>query len=406
MESKSFAGLLPDLQLKKLQEGDYASWAKFMERYLRVKKLWFVCEELDMSEAAVEKNDAAMVIIGSTLDKKMANKTMNCETAYGLWQKIKQVAEGTADDVRSKAMLRFVRLTYRKGDKLSESLDKYEDALQKLLGTGYVLDEAMKVSVLHNAVPESCRSQVIMWQIANERTATKGKVGELISFLKRVPEEKQEAESSVALINVADDKKKNKNARRGGDRKNRFRDVECYNCHEKGHFKNRCPKPVNYTSKLKAKNVGKQRANKPDEKDFVKFFKDPEEARMAQDSSESEDSDAEDRWIVDSGASKHMTRFGKKLSEYERFEQPVRIRLGNSNFKLVAVGKGDLHTTHGILKDVLHVPGMDKNLFSVMQTMEQGNKVVFTKNRVSIINGAKTVIEAGTRVPSDKLSSS
>lgn len=34
-------------------------------------------------------------------------------------------------------------------------------------------------------------------------------------------------------------------------------------------------------------------------------------------------------WIVDSGASKHMTRYRESMINYEEFDLPIEITLGN-----------------------------------------------------------------------------
>ena len=48
------------------------------------------------------------------------------------------------------------------------------------------------------------------------------------------------------------------------------------------------------------------------------------------------------KWLVDSGASNHMTRERKLLAEYEKFDKPQKVSLGDGRL-VDAVGTGNVH---------------------------------------------------------------
>jgi hypothetical protein len=82
-------------------------------------------------------------------------------------------------------------------------------------------------------------------------------------------------------------------------------------------------------------------------------------------------------WWIDSGATKHMTNCPNYLMNFERFEKPkVIIQAGHT--PLQAVGAGDMKVKSDVgnkskmllLKNVLFVPGLVKNLFSVLRAHE------------------------------------
>ena len=77
-------------------------------------------------------------------------------------------------------------------------------------------------------------------------------------------------------------------------------------------------------------------------------------------------------WIIDSGATEHMTFDIDSLSDYIEFKEPCFVNLGD-NGTILACGKGtyrivaDLEdkVQHIALHDVLYLPDLKKNLLSV-----------------------------------------
>lgn len=105
-------------------------------------------------------------------------------------------------------------------------------------------------------------------------------------------------------------------------------------------------------------------------------------------------------WLIDSGASTHMTSDGNILCNKKNHFINDIVIAGNSRMKVnsignteVKIGKNDL-TIH----NVLHVPKLSTNLLSVSKIVNQGNKVVFSKedctiygsNGVEIVNTIET----------------
>ena len=77
-------------------------------------------------------------------------------------------------------------------------------------------------------------------------------------------------------------------------------------------------------------------------------------------------------WIIDSGATQHMTFENNQLSDYVEFKQPCTVNLGD-NRSILAYGKdtylivadlGD-RVQNISLRDVLYLPELEKNILSV-----------------------------------------
>ena len=93
-----------------------------------------------------------------------------------------------------------------------------------------------------------------------------------------------------------------------------------------------------------------------------------------------------DTWLIDSGASRHMTRYKENLSEVVEKDSHLRVVLGDdANYTVKGSGATSLQlesndTLH--LSDVLYVPSMKINLVSILALEDEGYKVAFLDGKV------------------------
>ena len=101
-------------------------------------------------------------------------------------------------------------------------------------------------------------------------------------------------------------------------------------------------------------------------------------------------------WIIDSGATQHMTFDKSNLSDYVEFKQPCIVNLGD-NRSILAYGKGtyrivaDLgdHVQNISLRDVLYLPDLENNLLSVRAMVKLGSNVRFEGEECEITRNSK-----------------
>ena len=76
-----------------------------------------------------------------------------------------------------------------------------------------------------------------------------------------------------------------------------------------------------------------------------------------------------DIWLVDSGASKHMTCYKDSLSNLTHKDSPHKVKLGDDyQYRIKGVGEASYKLDSGKLmkmKEVLYVPRLKKNLLSI-----------------------------------------
>lgn len=108
-------------------------------------------------------------------------------------------------------------------------------------------------------------------------------------------------------------------------------------------------------------------------------------------------------WIIDSGATNHMTPYIELLENYSEFETPCPITIGDGRC-VNAYGSGQLtfitadRCFTSILHKALWVPELSENLFSLCKAMDNGcrvefdeksSTVVFLRNNETVLRGAK-----------------
>lgn len=105
-------------------------------------------------------------------------------------------------------------------------------------------------------------------------------------------------------------------------------------------------------------------------------------------------------WILDSGASKHMTSYRNNIEDYEEVKDRFVMTANGQKLSIIGKGKVKLHTKgHAkqslVMHNVLHVPDLHKNLFSVKQCTEPGNNTVeFEKNKATIKHDKRPILTA------------
>ena len=80
-------------------------------------------------------------------------------------------------------------------------------------------------------------------------------------------------------------------------------------------------------------------------------------------------------WYIDSGASSHMTGVREYFSSYRKEELNFLIEMGNkAKCTLVRRGTVAFQRESGkniSFADVLHMPGMDKNMISILMLQDK-----------------------------------
>lgn len=354
-----------ECKLEKLNGKNYTTWKVVITSLLKSKKLWQYCaaEIKPEEEDDMLKNEEAKHYMYMAMEPAQITATGSCETAYALWTKIKENHEGAEKDVQNNALADFLGFKYRRNESIIQYCGRFEVALGRVLSTGQTVDNSTKIWVLRNSLPKDAKTIVNTWGMANPS----GTVSELITQLKIQfhTDRLDSNEESIALF--TGEATTNKRPQQQSTDK-----IQCNYCKKIGHKWREC-------RKLKADNDRKKKFatnRKKSDSQVASAF-------MAKEKINCKGRSGNQRWIVDSGASSHMTPIRTIIQDYIKFDEPREIMLGDGKLTQ-AYGQGNVpfydDEFRGELQSVLWVPELTENLFSVGRAMKQGCEVRFVND--------------------------
>lgn len=110
-------------------------------------------------------------------------------------------------------------------------------------------------------------------------------------------------------------------------------------------------------------------------------------------------------WIIDSGATEHITNDISNSASYKPFHSPQPVRLGDkSSTNSLGVGSVRLISNVGnrklvlTLKKVIYAPGIRRNLISVGAATNEGCSASFTGGHVQFRGSKNSLLLIGSRV--------
>jgi hypothetical protein len=94
----------------------------------------------------------------------------------------------------------------------------------------------------------------------------------------------------------------------------------------------------------------------------------------------------DDMWIIDSGASRHMKGDQARLSNPNEKKTSYKVELGDkTTYPVEGFGQASIKMKAGNyvhLRNVLYVPGLEKNLVSISCLEDKGNRIAFIDGKV------------------------
>lgn len=99
-------------------------------------------------------------------------------------------------------------------------------------------------------------------------------------------------------------------------------------------------------------------------------------------------------WYLDSGASSHMTPYGKLLSDQIKSKSENVLTANNTQLKVNASGNAKLLLSGNTINvsGVLHVPDLSANLLSVYKICSRGNEILFNADGCTIYSEQRKIV--------------
>lgn len=360
-----------------------------------------------------KKDSKAQKIIVRTMAPQPMMHIINCESAYEMWAKLQAVYEQKSSASIHLLQERFYSFVKDPKDGVAVHISKLENLVQQLKDLGETVSTSMLIARILTTLPPCFNHFTSAW----ESTPTDSQTLENLTSRLLIEEARMEAhdahDGSDALV-----------ARRFGQNRSKTsgKSGSCYSCGQRGHFKYQCPQKRSLESSSGGNSSGQSNDREahfshrqmqrvePSSNDGSSGLHSTNSRRgeayvtqrqLTQNAQRGNNtnirrgeafisialfSEAKEFkslfWWMDSGASDHMSYKRDWFVAYERFHEPFPVRIGNGK-TILAYGKGCINILSLVnekwcekhLEDVLYVPDIHVNLFSVITALDRGLKI-------------------------------
>lgn len=375
---------------------NWATWKFQMEHLMKAKGLWGMVMETDnVSEGAnaqtraefEKRKEKAFSVLVLNVSTPQLYLITSCKTPKEAWDTLKGHFE--RDTLANKLFLKkkYFRCEMKEGESITEHLKRMKELTDQLGAIGAVIEEEDQIVTLLGSLPSSYATIV---------TALETKLDHLtLQFVQQalINEEQKRMSADGNYGGAASGGASAMSTQIGGDmqsnsktvRNDRSNSWRCYNCGKEGHIKRDCPSKtkrnkIQRNKTHKAKNVTCEHSEDSSESAFISTETNQDKVTQ------------QIEWLIDSGASKHMTCHEEILQNYQQFPKPQSVKLGDGRVvDALGLGNVKLRMTFKVddvknvtMFDVLYVPKLSGNLFSVGAAVRRGNTVQFKKSRCYI----------------------
>jgi hypothetical protein len=336
--------------------------------------------------AAWKKGDAkARRAISTACKTQPLLQIMNCKTAASMWSTLRSTYEQSSKSNIVFLQQRYYSFAKEPGDDIATFLSKLTEVVQQLKDQNESISDSMVMTKILMSLPAEYNHFHSAWESTRVEDQTMTNLRARLMAEELRLKAQGQIESVEALAAKRNFPRRNFSKRGHSSKENGGKNDKggkpkgkCFACGKTGHWKRDCP-----LGKADASSVKKEGNASGDA--FVC----------------SASGDDRDVWILDSGASDHMSH---RREWFENFtEASSSITVGNGS-KIMAEGTGDINILafNGAewirkhIANVLYVPGIHMNLFSSGKVMDRGHRLQSNKEHCEILKD-DNIVAVGVR---------
>ncbi|CAJ2628405.1 unnamed protein product [Trifolium pratense] len=318
-----------------------------------------------------------------------------------MWNKLKELYE--RKNVQNKACLirKLVNMKYKDGESMAEHMSVFQNTVNQLTATDIKLDDELQALLLLSSLPDNW--EVLVVTLTN--SAPSGKL--VMSTVKEsmLNEEARRKErgligsptQSEALVTESRGRSQNKNFHKHDKSERRSKskarkEFTCFYCNREGHIKKYCR--LLKRDQLRERDDDSE--NESDKNTSAVAHDSATDVYIICDDDDSINLASHDStWIIDSGASYHVTPRRDFFSSFTIGDFGT-VKMGNEGVcKIVGMGDVWVETSIGCklqLKNVRHVPDIRLNVISVKALDIEGYHTYFGGDGICKITKGSLVV--------------
>lgn len=357
---------------------NWRQWFIRMENYLRIQGRWEVtcqdpfegkAEKSELEETNkydYEKMQQARCRIINSLNEEYSGHVTCCETAHEAWRVLKDLYQNTSSLRESELREKLAKTRKMYDMTIDQYMNQIILLVDELRQVNVEMPEEQVANIVLDGLPEQYHMVVLTLKHYHE-PLTMARVRLSLTY-----EENYQRKGRLHIAQEAEEKPTPQPTK-----------PRCQFCKKPGHTLQQC-------TRFKA-------AYPPKENKHSKETQEVEWPMSLMAISPQLNTNDQHKWIIDSGATWHMT--GNKqfldVNTMKQYSANIEIADG-SHLTTEAIGTvpltlDDECDTTIILKDVVYVPGLAANLLSVTCMTENGASVTFDNGICTITQGKRTI---------------
>lgn len=365
------------LTIEKLDGSNWVTWKFQMKHSLLAKDLWGYVDgsvvlaadaTADVITAHTKNSQKALAFIVLAIKPCQLYLVTSCITPIDAWNCLCNHYEVNSLGNKLYLKKQYFRAEMKTGTSVDSHIKYMKELSDRLASIGSPIADEDQVVALLGSLPSNYDSLV---------TALEARLDNIsIGFVQQML--KHEEQKQNLKVNVPDDKAlySDQSRKYSNSNNSNYNRTRCFHCNKLGHIQRNCPSRSNANKSYhKAKPV-----EEVDGEDDFLFMVAPS-------------FNDKDKWIVDSGASSHMTFNRSYFTSFTQYDNPEKVGLGDGR-TLDAIGFGLVklnllkgsHSSYGCAKlvNVLYVPNLACNLFSVRAAAVNSKSVEFGADKCFI----------------------